>query len=105
MEPGTREVPYPKYSQEQFMADIETHLETDLSMLTHELQQLDVLDAHILETGAQRVRLERGKGNDQAAVQEIENSAQGFVDRQLKREEIQKKIEATKRALARLSPK
>lgn len=103
MERGSREAPYPEYSQEQLGADLKTGLESELTILNHELQQLDVMDAHILETEAQRMRFEKGKNGEEAAAAEIETSVEGFVARELKRGEIQRRIEATERVFARLS--
>lgn len=103
MEREIRGAPPQEYGNEQFIADLETHLEMKLVELEHELSTLNDADKNVLETGAQRVRFEKGKKGGEAAVQEIENSANGFIKRELRRDEIPKEIEATKRALARLS--
>ena len=105
MERGTREAPPQEYGPEQLKRDLEAHWDMDLMGFRHELEILDETDANTLETGAQRVRFEKDWKGREAAGDEIKNSAVGFIDRELKREEILRKIEATKRVIARLSGK
>jgi hypothetical protein len=105
MERGTREAPPQESGAEQFKGDLRTRCEEKLIVLKHELKTLDEADEYILEIGPKLVRRAKEKNDTDGATQEIENSADGFIKRELRREEIKKEIEATERALAKLSGK
>ncbi|MBI5071319.1 hypothetical protein HZB93_00250 [Candidatus Falkowbacteria bacterium] len=105
MGPERREAPPQEYGVEQFKGDLQRELEQELRDWELDLQSRDQGDTDALEIALKHVRFKRGKKDEEGVSEEIENSAQGFITRELEREDIRRRMEAIRRVLAKLSGK
>jgi hypothetical protein len=91
------------YGPEQFKGDLRRECEMELNALKHRLETLDMIDEDALKTGSTRAGFAEDQEGTEGAKKKIKNSTQGFIDRELERKEIQRRIEAIQSVLEKLS--
>ncbi len=101
----TREAPPQEYGAEQLKGDLRSELEQELRDWELDIQSRDQGDVDALEIALKHVRFKKGKKDEEGVREEIENSAQEFIKRELEKEDIRRTKAAIERVLARLSGK